>query len=229
MEFRPIKIKNETEQMVEQFERAILTGELTIGEQLPSERELADQLQISRASVNRGLQCLSRRGFILIKPRQGNFVANYNENGNLETLNEIINFNGGTYRPSLLHSIFDVRRLFENDMIAQCNDSEKLIAVKRAFAKLQMADSVTEKAEQSFWFYHQIAVASGNSVYPLLILHFKSIYLTLGRWLIQSGDGPALERGLATVLAALQAENPTLARQRNNTLIDFCLSSLLAA
>ncbi|WP_143462325.1 FadR/GntR family transcriptional regulator [Levilactobacillus enshiensis] len=95
MQFQPIKITNETTQMVTQFEQAILTGQLAIGEQLPSERELAQQLQIGRASVNRGLQELARLGFVTVKPRQGNFVANYHEDGNLETLNVIINFKGG--------------------------------------------------------------------------------------------------------------------------------------
>ncbi|MFC6260915.1 GntR family transcriptional regulator [Levilactobacillus fujinensis] len=41
MQFQPIKITNETAQMVAQFEQAILTGQLAIGERLPNERNLA--------------------------------------------------------------------------------------------------------------------------------------------------------------------------------------------
>lgn len=229
MQFQPIKITNETAQMVDQFEQAILTGQLTIGERLPNERDLAQQLQIGRASVNRGLQELSRLGFVTVKPRQGNFIANYNETGNLETLNVIINFKGGTYRPSLLRSIFATRRLFEDDMIAHCDDPVALPAVSRALARVKTAETVDEQSQKIFDFYHQLAIASGNAVTPLLILHFKSIYLTLGRWLLQSGYGAELTQRMAGMVTALLAGEREEARQQNDALIDFCLANLLPA
>ncbi|MFC6260914.1 hypothetical protein [Levilactobacillus fujinensis] len=145
----------------------------------------------------------------------------------METLNVIINFNGGTYRPSLLCSIFATRRLFESDMIMHCDDSEKLSAVRRALASVKTADTVAEQSQKIFDFYHQIAIASGNAVTPLLILHFQSIYLTLGHWLLQSGYGTALIHQMDAMLAVLLVGERDTTRQLNDKLIDFCLTSLL--
>ncbi|WP_143462324.1 hypothetical protein [Levilactobacillus enshiensis] len=108
-----------------------------------------------------------------------------------------------------------------------CTDVAKLRPVKRALARVKVADTAADQAQEIFSFYHQIAIASGNAVTPLLILHFQSIYLTLGRWLLQSGYQAALIHRMDTVLVALVAGEQDTARQRNDELIDFCLASLL--
>ena len=55
----------------------ILSGRLMVGEKLPPERELAESMQVSRAVVNSGITELARKGFLIIKPRVGTFVADY--------------------------------------------------------------------------------------------------------------------------------------------------------
>lgn len=227
MKFSAINTTTETDQMVLQIENLILTGKLKIGEKLPSERDLSQQLKVSRSVVNHGLTKLSQLGFIEIKPRVGNFIADYNRNGNLETLNVIINFKGGNYHPSLLKSIFQVRRLFEEAIIDQCDDGSDFTEVKRIFSQIQNVDTPIEKATKTFDFYYELALASNNSVFPLLILHFKSIYITLGTWLVQDGKGPELEKYLQMIVKDLSSNNLNKAISDNDQTIDYCLYELL--
>ena len=79
---------------VQELEGMILSGELAIGQKLPSERELAQKMQISRSVVNDGIAEMARRGFLEISPRQGTVVADFHRNGTLDILVSIMSYNG---------------------------------------------------------------------------------------------------------------------------------------
>ena len=64
MKFTKISAPSMKELFVRQLTEAILSGELTVGEKLPAERELAQQMQVSRAVVNSGINELARCGFV---------------------------------------------------------------------------------------------------------------------------------------------------------------------
>ena len=63
------------EQIVTQVKGAILTGELTAGEALPSMRLLARELRISLITTKRAYEELEREGFVVTVPGRGSFVA----------------------------------------------------------------------------------------------------------------------------------------------------------
>ena len=76
MEFEKLSAPSLKDLFVQQLQGMILSGELAVGTQLPPERELAWQMQVSRAVVNGGLSELAQQGFVEIRPRQGAFVTN---------------------------------------------------------------------------------------------------------------------------------------------------------
>jgi GntR family phosphonate transport system transcriptional regulator len=55
--------------------RDISSGELSSGDQLPTETQLADRFEIGRHSVRRALEALARDGKISIEQGRGTFVA----------------------------------------------------------------------------------------------------------------------------------------------------------
>jgi GntR family transcriptional regulator len=62
-------------QLAELLRERIRTGELVPGDQLPSERELAEQAGISRMTVRQAVVYLVRDGALEVKPGIGTFVA----------------------------------------------------------------------------------------------------------------------------------------------------------
>ena len=56
---------------IQQIEGMILSGELRPGDRLPTERELADEMKISKTVVHEGLRELHRLGFVNIASRRG--------------------------------------------------------------------------------------------------------------------------------------------------------------
>src|SRR5439155_1093501 len=63
------------EEVVTQIHELIREGRLKAGDQLPSERELADTFQVSRASVREALRALETHGLIISRTGMGNFIA----------------------------------------------------------------------------------------------------------------------------------------------------------
>ena len=75
MVFTPIKSQRVYIQIVEQIIDLIKRGEFPPGAQLPPERELAQRLQVSRASLREALSALQMMGLVDTKSGQGTFVC----------------------------------------------------------------------------------------------------------------------------------------------------------
>ena len=70
--FRPLQ---RYEQVAERLAADIRSGALAPGERLPSERELARTLEVSRASVREAIGALQLQGVVETRPGAGTFVA----------------------------------------------------------------------------------------------------------------------------------------------------------
>jgi len=66
------------EQIVNQLKNAIVTGELTAGEALPSIRALAGDLQVSVITTKRAYEELEKEGLIRSVAGKGFYVCEYN-------------------------------------------------------------------------------------------------------------------------------------------------------
>ena len=70
-----------THAAAKQIQAMILDGSLAPGQQIPSQRELAVRLKLSRASLREALLTLEAIGFIVIQPGRGTFVAEVSPKG----------------------------------------------------------------------------------------------------------------------------------------------------
>lgn len=99
MKFKAINTLSIKELFISQIEEMILSGELKPGDKLPTERELADEMNISKTIVHDGIRELARIGFLDVISRKGIYVADYTFTGNLETLLAVIRYRGDTLDP----------------------------------------------------------------------------------------------------------------------------------
>src|SRR5437868_10101155 len=72
--YTPIQSSKVYEQIVEQIEKLILSGELRNGDRLPTERELTEQFQASRTSVREAMKTLALKGLVEMHPGRGTVV-----------------------------------------------------------------------------------------------------------------------------------------------------------
>lgn len=67
------------EQIVDQLKNAIVTGELSAGEALPSIRSLAGELEVSVITTKRAYEELEKEKLIRSVPGKGFYVCEYNK------------------------------------------------------------------------------------------------------------------------------------------------------
>ena len=113
MQFERIASPSLKDLFVQQLERMILSGELAVGDQIPAERDLAEQMGVSRTVINAGIADMASKGFLEIRPRKGVFVADYRRTGSLSTLVSIMDFNGGLLPRREIKSLLELRMALE--------------------------------------------------------------------------------------------------------------------
>ncbi|MEI2770636.1 MAG: GntR family transcriptional regulator, partial [Candidatus Competibacter sp.] len=75
MQFETINPPKVSDAIVSQIEQLILEGVLKPGERLPPERELAQELSVSRPSLREAITTLKSRGLLQSRRGGGNFVV----------------------------------------------------------------------------------------------------------------------------------------------------------
>jgi DNA-binding FadR family transcriptional regulator len=73
--FRPVRAGNAFEETVERLLQAIRLGVVGAGERLPSERELADRLGVSRVTLREAIRALADAGYV--ESRRGRYGGTF--------------------------------------------------------------------------------------------------------------------------------------------------------
>lgn len=182
MEFQKLSALSLKEMFICQIRDMILSGHLPVGSKLPPERELSKQMQVSRAVINSGFAELEKQGFLDIYPRQGVFVADYGKNGNINTLNAIMEYHGDTLGKSQIYSILEVRRALEHlatDSVIKNAADEDILGLEGLLEEVAVAKSIPETVSATFSFHHRLSVISGNSIMPLIYISFEPVVTQL--------------------------------------------------
>lgn len=110
----------------------IVSNNLGAGDQLPSEGNIATELEVSRVSVREAVKVLQALGIVEVRHGNGLFVRGLN----FDALLEVLSY-GLLFDPSSLKELYQVRVLFETGMLAEVieNIREEDIEVCRKLLK----------------------------------------------------------------------------------------------
>ena len=89
MEIKPIERSNLPDKIIEQIKNIIIEGRIQLGDQLPSERELAEKFSVGRTTVREALKALSYAG-IVKKVREGTIVNRNVSNFFIDSLTQML-------------------------------------------------------------------------------------------------------------------------------------------
>jgi GntR family transcriptional regulator, transcriptional repressor for pyruvate dehydrogenase complex len=151
------------ERVAGQLRDLVEAGSLQAGEQLPSERELAEQLGVSRSTVREAVQFLGALGLVEIRHGSGTFVRPESDRAQLPS--EWLRW---TRRHQVqVHELLEVRRGLEAvaaELAAE--GSHALGAMEGALADMEAAidgPDVPGLVEADLAFHTALAAASGNT------------------------------------------------------------------
>jgi GntR family transcriptional regulator, transcriptional repressor for pyruvate dehydrogenase complex len=161
-DFATVRRNKVYEDVARQIERLILK-KLRPGDKLPSERELAELLSVSRSSIRDAIRSLELAG--MVEPRQGagTIVREISTNSLANPL-----ANALKRKEELMGELLDFRRILEPPLAARAAThaspeeiSEMEGILDRQEQKLRKGEStIAEDSE----FHYSVAMASGNSV-----------------------------------------------------------------
>lgn len=180
---QPLRVQSLKDACITRLEGLILSGEWQIGMRLPSERDLAAQLSISRPVLHDALVDLAAKGLVSIEPRRGVFISDYRVSGSCALLSSLLSYSGGRLDPAFSQSLVDMRLVVETE-------TARLAALNRLDEHLERFEAIYAQestaprengalVDLDFSFHLLVAIASGNLAYPLIINSFKSVYTHL--------------------------------------------------
>lgn len=229
MKFNEIVAPSMKELFIASIENMILSRQLAIGDKLPTERELADQMKVSRTIVNLGLNELQSKGFIRIVPRHGTYVDDYIQNGTLETLMSIINYNGGTFDKKTFYSLMEFRLINEGAgayLAALNRTDEDIKKLEKLYEEMIASDSIDEISEKLFAIHHAIFYATRNYIYPLVHNAFKNVSVVLTNTLFNYFGAEETSKQIKNVIEQIKAQEADKARETMESLINMGIDKL---
>lgn len=182
MEYKKLQAPTLKELFIEEIESKILSGELQIGEQLLTERELSEVMGISRNIVHSGIAAMVAKGFLEIRPRVGTFVADYNQKGSVDILVSMMNYNKGMLRKPEVRSSIELKILFDTFAIKHMTPNlseENLDKLQGYIVALKNTSKITEASEIAYEFFRYMSILSGNTILPLIYNSFRTSNRTL--------------------------------------------------
>jgi GntR family transcriptional repressor for pyruvate dehydrogenase complex len=152
-----------TEQVVIQVREMIRAGTLRPGDRLPSEREFAKRLGISRASLRAGLRFLSAIGVLTSRHGSGSYIADGPPALDSEPLHMLAALHGFT-----TEKMFEARRLVEVAVAGlaakNATDADLRKMSEEVTETYAALDKPQEYLVHDFGFHRAVAVASGNPI-----------------------------------------------------------------
>jgi GntR family transcriptional repressor for pyruvate dehydrogenase complex len=160
--FESIRRNKVYEEVARQLERMILK-KLHPGDKLPSERELAESLGVSRSSIRDAIRSLELVG--LVEPRQGSgtVVREISADTVMNPLTNVLR-----HKVELVTELIDFRKMLEPPLAARAAThatEEELAEMEEILHRQESKFRAGQLAmEEDSEFHYSIAMASGNSV-----------------------------------------------------------------
>jgi len=161
-ELEAVKRQKVYEAIAEQIQRLILS-KLKVGDKIPSERELADTLQVSRGSLRDAIRSLELMG--LLEPRQGaGTIVRANSVDSMKPFADALK-----QRQQMVSELLDFREMFEPPMAARAaknlNSMDQIILMDRILHRQEEKIAAGEPAiAEDAEFHYNVALTCGNSV-----------------------------------------------------------------
>ena len=232
MPFHKVQTEKLSQSVVRQIELLILRGILRPGERLPSERELAERMDVSRPSLREAIADLQDRGLLATRPNAGVYVA------------DVL---GSAFSPALVElfarhdeAVFDYLA-FRRDMeglaaerAARLGSDTDLRVIAAILEKMEAAHGKRDPSDEAALdaqFHMAIIEASHNVV----MLHMmRSMFDLLRQGVFYNRQmmfkarttREALLDQHRTINAALQARDPAAARAAVEAHLGFVESAL---
>ena len=180
------------EQIVQQVEESIQKGQLKPGDQLPPERELAEQFGVSCTAVREAVKALREKGLVEAYPGRGTFITDGTSYTIRQSLDRMMRSGNEGFA-----FLAEVRQILEPEIAALATtraDDEALEAMRKQVEIMDTAKEDPEAfIEADLDFHLALAEAAANPIILSLIDSIVGLLREQRMGIFQVEGGP--ERG----------------------------------
>ncbi|MBQ4061660.1 MAG: FadR family transcriptional regulator [Christensenellaceae bacterium] len=164
----PLKKTRLYEAIVEQLVELIKDGKLKPGDRLPSERQLSEELQVSRTAIREALRSMESMGYIDSKVGGGTYVKSVTMDSVIDPFSVMLAQNG-----NLLSDLVDVRMLLEGEIASLAAKKATKEQVDRIRLELDEMKKDIENGGNGLkgdnTFHDMLADVAANSALTLIL------------------------------------------------------------
>lgn len=210
-DFQPVRISRASQEIVEQIKQAILNGQLTVGQRLPSERDMAEQFGVSRITLRDAIRTLEAYGLVEVRvgAAGGIFVRSPDPQQFTESLITLIRLG-----QTSLDALVEARKVVETaiaELAAQRATPDDLAAMEQALAEAREAAAAGDPhfSPYSVAFHTALARAAKNPVLMFTVDSFRSLfYQVLNKMPPSAGMGERALQDHQLIYEAVKNRDP---------------------
>ncbi|MDQ1034581.1 GntR family transcriptional repressor for pyruvate dehydrogenase complex [Streptomyces sp. V3I8] len=202
-----------TQRAIDRIKAMIGEGRLEPGARLPTERDLAAQLGISRSSMREAIRALTVLGVLEARHGSGIYVTQLEAGDLLETFGVVADLSRG---PGLVE-LLEVRRILESTATALAAariSADRLAEVEKHLTAMNATDDPEEILSHDLAFHRVIVGAAGNDTMAAILdgLSSRTFRARVWRGYQEEGAFERTRREHAAIHRALVARDPEAAR-----------------
>lgn len=215
--FKPIRQKKVSEGIADQIKELIASGELAPGERIPSERDLAATLGVSRPTVREAMLALEMMGFLEAHQGGGTYVCSLTDPSSVDPLTSLLREKS----PRVMQALIEARMGLESwsAFLAAKNASDDEIGAMR-----DLCQTMKEQAKDGGWDvdidarFHVLITKSTHNALQIHMLNtiyaffHTSIMVALTEFWKREGYTELLLEQHTAILDAIVARAPQRAR-----------------
>lgn len=202
-----------TDEAIEKIKAMIVSGELSPGDRLPKEADLAQRLGLSRNSLREAVKALSLIRVLDVRQGDGTYVTSLEPTLLLDAMSFVIDF----HRDDTVLEFLEVRRILEpaaTAMAARVMTDEQIGELRTVLGELDDAPTIEALVANDLEFHRRIAAGSGNTVLCSLIdgMSGPTTRARIWRGLTQEGAVDKTREQHTAICDAIEAREPEIAR-----------------
>ncbi len=231
MALQPVQRRSVPEEVVEQIIADVLSGEMKPGDVLPSERQLAELLGVSRPAVREALRGVLAAGLIEVRQGDATTVRDFRRHAGLDLLPRLV-IRGGELDADVVRSMLEARLHIGPKVAALAAERRppELVAVLRE--SLHALDGETDPVQRqrlALTFWDHVVDGADSIVFRLMYNTLRTTYEpALAALSAVMADEVDRAECYAAIVDAIEAADPGRATKAAGDLLEPATTALLA-
>ena len=225
MALKTISKQNISDVIYEQLMENLIAGEWKPGDKIPSENELAAQLQVSRISVRSALQRLSSLGLVESRQGEGTFVCEFSGAQYANNLIPLV-----VFERSDMQDLMEFRNILDSEIAAlaalRATDTDIALLHQNYQRHMAAEGDVTKCADYDSEFHCLLAAATHNALFHKVYQVFQPVFRKNMHQIVSIMGVSGARVNHAASLAAVEQHDPDAARAAMQTHVQETISSV---